>query len=227
MNHILATVLTTVACQQPCTKLRVKQTCGLAMGTVLAALDKLIAEGWVQCTEIPAPKGGKPHACLSLGTKRLWGAYATDTSVRFASVSAAGDVRYECKLPPNVRGFCVQCKAQNLMPVAPIWARCYAYNRGTRCAVVGTDLHAYLPDREVQLGDLPSPMVGQTRLNYAQAFATSNDNQTALLQQEIAQWLCRLWQLDKVVFVANLPPQDAQEVALAALYAELNDMLVE
>ena len=216
MKTSTACVLYWIAQQQPCTKLCVKTHSGLSMATVLAAVDELLEQGWILCDNHSVPQGGKPHAALRLSDKRFWGACATPDGIAVASCSAMGQTRAESNLPPDAEGVCLGASIAALTPLTAPMALCYSHSVQAPCALV-CDLVAYAPDRApTMLGDMPSPMLSTTRLDYQAAFAVANPTQAAKLRDELARWIQRLWPAHQVVFADRLPPPDAHTAALAA-----------
>lgn len=219
MKPSCAAVLCQIARLAPCTKLCVKQHSGLAMATVLAAVDTLCEEGWIRCDTLPAPQGGKPHASLTLGERRFWGVRGGASPV-FASASPDGEVRIERELPPNVEGFCVHEAYGGVPLLDKPKALCYARNLSAPTAVIDEDLRVFTPRKTLVLGDLPSPMLGATRLTYLEAMAIATPSQRAKLRRELTVLVGRFEQVERVLFAQDVEV-GAQDAALAALYSQL------
>ena len=222
MRPTAATVLCCIAQRQPCTKLSVKTHSGYSMATVLAAVDELQREGWVLCEHIPATHGGKPHAALSLGARRVYGVCQTADGVQIASASPLGDCRIERVLPPDAVGVCVSTPQNDLPCLTPAAALCCAAMLTCPTAVIDHDwtLHT-AKDAPFALGDLPSPLVSDRRLSYAAAYRVATQAQQDKLLAELTLWITRLCRVQRVLFAWREPPVDAMVAARAALYCEL------
>ena len=77
----------------------------------------------------------------------------------------------------------------------------------------------YLPYGDpVDLGDMPSPMLGKTRLNYREAFGVADPPQRKLLRQEISLWITKLCACTQVLFEEDFCPLSPATAARAALF---------
>ena len=222
MKASSASVLHWIAQKEPCTKLCVKTHSGLSMATVLAAVDTLSEQGWVQCRTHTVPQGGKPHAALTLGRRCFWGVCPTEDGYTIASCTPRGEVADQGSLPPDATGVCIAKPVGSLSVLSAPMALCYAHCLpDAPCAVVW-DLVAYAPlHPPVALGDMPAPMLAHRRLDYREAFALATPAQAAKLQEELSLWLGRLWGVAKVYFADDLPHPTARTAALAARYIDM------
>ena len=216
-----ATVLRTLLAHAPCTKLCVKQHSGLSMSTVLRALDELCAKGWASQTTNAPPRGGKPHARLTLGTRTVYGAERRPSGWRVCALSLAGQATF-LDLPTLDGLQPLEVAGEDAATAQG--AACYLALHGG--GVWLEDGRLYRAEGEpLDLAGLPSPLWQGRRLDYREAYLVADEIQRIRLTAERALWTNRFWGEDRICTAADVALEPAQMAAWERIYALLKGYL--